>query len=114
MIKNAVIKEILRISNPLPGRLPRLVPQEGYSLYGQHVPGGVSRSIVVSLSADLTTADRFQLLCPLAEPASFCMDQPHAIGAGEMVAARCCIPRQVYSNLSERNTTVSRETVSLV
>jgi hypothetical protein len=51
MIKNAVIKEILRISNPLPGLLPRLVPQEGYSSYGQHVPGGVSQSIPLSLPA---------------------------------------------------------------
>ncbi|OAL43511.1 cytochrome P450 [Pyrenochaeta sp. DS3sAY3a] len=39
---NAVIKEILRISNPLPGRLPRLVPEEGYTLYGDHVPGNIA------------------------------------------------------------------------
>jgi hypothetical protein len=79
MIKNAVIKEILRVSNPLPGRLPRLVPQEGYSLYGKHVPRGVSQSIFLSSSANSVTADRSQLLCPPAESTSFCMDQPQAI-----------------------------------
>jgi cytochrome P450 len=34
------IKEILRISNPLPGRLPRVAPPEGFELYGQHLLGG--------------------------------------------------------------------------
>ncbi|KAK7187444.1 cytochrome P450 [Paraphaeosphaeria sporulosa] len=37
---NACIKEILRTGNPLPGRLPRVVPQEGFDLYGRHIPGG--------------------------------------------------------------------------
>ncbi|KAF2445452.1 cytochrome P450 [Karstenula rhodostoma CBS 690.94] len=36
----ACIKEILRTSNPLPGRLPRVVPPEGFDLYGRHIPGG--------------------------------------------------------------------------
>ncbi|CAG8974303.1 hypothetical protein HYALB_00011972 [Hymenoscyphus albidus] len=35
---SAVIKEILRYSSPLPARLPRVVPPEGYNLYGHHVP----------------------------------------------------------------------------
>ena len=39
---NAVIKEILRVSNPLPGRLPRAVPAEGYTLYGNHVSAGTA------------------------------------------------------------------------
>jgi cytochrome P450 len=43
-IQNAVIKEILRISNPLPGRLPRLVPEDGYEFYGRHVPAGVNQT----------------------------------------------------------------------
>ena len=79
MIKNAVIKEILRISNPLPGRLPRLVPQEGYSLYGQHVPGGVSQFIFLSSPANLATVDCFQLLCPSAESTPPSMEQPQAV-----------------------------------
>ncbi|KAL2797386.1 cytochrome P450 [Aspergillus keveii] len=31
---NATIKEILRLAHPLPGRLPRVVPAQGYTLYG--------------------------------------------------------------------------------
>jgi cytochrome P450 len=40
--QTACIKEVLRMGNPLPGRLPRVVPPEGFDLYGHHVPGGVS------------------------------------------------------------------------
>ncbi|KAI0478374.1 cytochrome P450 [Xylariaceae sp. FL0804] len=39
---NAVVKEILRLGNPLPGRLPRTVPPEGYRLYGHWVPPGIN------------------------------------------------------------------------
>ncbi|KAL6702550.1 hypothetical protein ACN47E_001547 [Coniothyrium glycines] len=39
---NAVIKETLRFSNPLPGRLPRVVPSEGHALYGRQLPAGVA------------------------------------------------------------------------
>ncbi|KAI0199505.1 cytochrome P450 [Astrocystis sublimbata] len=38
----AVIKEILRLGNPLPGRLPRTVPAAGYSLHGHLLEPGVS------------------------------------------------------------------------
>ncbi|MCJ1377215.1 hypothetical protein MMC17_000307 [Xylographa soralifera] len=36
----AVIKEFLRCSNPLPGRLPRVVPSEGISFNGAIIPPG--------------------------------------------------------------------------
>jgi cytochrome P450 len=36
----AVIKEMLRVSSPLPGLSPRVVPPEGFRLYGEHIPGG--------------------------------------------------------------------------
>ncbi|KAF2275724.1 cytochrome P450 [Westerdykella ornata] len=36
----AVIKEVLRVSCPLPGLTPRVVPPEGFKLYDKHVPGG--------------------------------------------------------------------------
>ncbi|KAI1799432.1 cytochrome P450 [Daldinia bambusicola] len=38
----ATIKEILRAGNPLPGRLPRTVPEEGYHLYGNYLKPGVN------------------------------------------------------------------------
>ncbi|TQV90374.1 cytochrome P450 [Cordyceps javanica] len=38
----AVIKEVLRLSHPLPGRLPRIIPSSGYSLYGNELPRGTS------------------------------------------------------------------------
>ncbi|ROT40789.1 cytochrome P450 [Sodiomyces alkalinus F11] len=38
----AVVKETLRLGHPLPGRLPRKVPAEGYTLYGHHLPPGVN------------------------------------------------------------------------
>ncbi|KAL8758331.1 MAG: hypothetical protein Q9199_001587 [Rusavskia elegans] len=41
-IQTAVIKESLRISNPLPGRMPRVVPEEGYLLYGHRLASKVS------------------------------------------------------------------------
>lgn len=37
---SAVIKEVLRVSCPLPGLTPRVVPPEGFKLYDKHVPGG--------------------------------------------------------------------------
>lgn len=40
--KCATIKEVLRYSSPLPGRLPRVVPTEGYKLNGIRVRTGVS------------------------------------------------------------------------
>ncbi|KAH6666679.1 cytochrome P450 [Halenospora varia] len=36
----AIIKEVLRYSNPVPGRAPRVVPPEGYTLYGHKLAGG--------------------------------------------------------------------------
>ncbi|KAF2197571.1 cytochrome P450 [Delitschia confertaspora ATCC 74209] len=36
----AVIKEILRFSTPVPGRLPRVVPKGGYILHSHHLPPG--------------------------------------------------------------------------
>ncbi|KAM3426659.1 hypothetical protein NHJ13734_009333 [Beauveria thailandica] len=38
----AVIKEVLRLSHPLPGRLPRIIPSSGYSLYGNELPRGTN------------------------------------------------------------------------
>ncbi|KAI3316474.1 cytochrome P450 [Xylariaceae sp. AK1471] len=38
----AVIKETLRLGHPLPGRLPRLVPKDGYNLHGHRLPEGVA------------------------------------------------------------------------
>ncbi|KAF2473016.1 cytochrome P450 [Lindgomyces ingoldianus] len=46
---NAVIKEILRISNPLPGRLPRVVPHDGYKMYEHHVPAGTALNFSIHL-----------------------------------------------------------------
>ena len=39
--KTAVLKEVLRCSNPLPGRLPRVVPSDGVFLNGNHLEAGV-------------------------------------------------------------------------
>ncbi|KAF2754368.1 cytochrome P450 [Pseudovirgaria hyperparasitica] len=36
----AVIQESLRWASPVPGRLPRQVPAEGFELYGHRIPGG--------------------------------------------------------------------------
>ncbi|RYP70074.1 hypothetical protein DL771_005691 [Monosporascus sp. 5C6A] len=41
-LKTAVIRETLRLGHPLPGRLPRTVPEGGYSLHGGLVPPGVN------------------------------------------------------------------------
>ncbi|KGO74014.1 Cytochrome P450, E-class, group I [Penicillium italicum] len=38
----AVIKEVLRLGHPLPGRLPRTIPSSGYSLYGNALPRGTN------------------------------------------------------------------------
>ncbi|KAK5625850.1 hypothetical protein RRF57_001566 [Xylaria bambusicola] len=38
----AAIKEALRLGSPIPGRLPRTVPREGYSLYGHWLPPKVN------------------------------------------------------------------------
>lgn len=35
------MKEILRMSIPVPGKLPRVVPLEGYNIEQWHIPGGV-------------------------------------------------------------------------
>ncbi|KAF2265020.1 cytochrome P450 [Lojkania enalia] len=37
---SAVVKEALRVSHPLPGLTPRVVPPEGFKLYNKTVPGG--------------------------------------------------------------------------
>ena len=39
--KAACIKEILRMSIPVPGKLPRIVPAEGLNIDQWHIPGGV-------------------------------------------------------------------------
>lgn len=39
----ATIKEVLRLAHPLPGRLPRTVPIQGYSLQGHLLLPGVCR-----------------------------------------------------------------------
>ncbi|KAI5780993.1 cytochrome P450 [Geopyxis carbonaria] len=36
----AVLKEVVRYSNPVPGRLPRIVPQGGVNLHGYDIPAG--------------------------------------------------------------------------
>ncbi|KAH7115002.1 cytochrome P450 [Dendryphion nanum] len=36
----AVVKEIIRFTNPIPGRLPRVVPPQGYQLHGKFLPPG--------------------------------------------------------------------------
>ncbi len=41
--KRAVIKESLRLSHGLPGKLPRVVPHPGVWLCGQRIPPGVSQ-----------------------------------------------------------------------
>lgn len=40
--QTAVVKECLRLSNTVPGFLPRRVPKDGVDIGGYHVPGGVS------------------------------------------------------------------------
>ncbi|KAH8648213.1 cytochrome P450 [Tricladium varicosporioides] len=40
LASTAVIKEVLRYSNPVPGRAPRVVPPEGYTLYGHKLASG--------------------------------------------------------------------------
>ena len=40
-VETAVIKETLRYSSPLPGPAPRIVPSEGYILYGHTLAPGV-------------------------------------------------------------------------
>ena len=35
------MKEILRMSIPVPGKLPRIVPPEGFNVEQWHIPGGV-------------------------------------------------------------------------
>ncbi|KAL9079957.1 MAG: hypothetical protein Q9157_001204 [Trypethelium eluteriae] len=40
--KTAVIKEVLRYAPSVPGRLPRVVPEGGYELYGQQLPAETS------------------------------------------------------------------------
>lgn len=43
ILQSAVVQESLRISPPVPGALPRVVPPQGVQ-YGSHfLPGGVSR-----------------------------------------------------------------------
>jgi hypothetical protein len=39
--QRAVVKESLRFSFGVPGRIPRVVPVEGAVICGQHVPPGV-------------------------------------------------------------------------
>ena len=51
----AVISEGLRLCNPLPVGLPRLVPPEGDTVCGQWLPGKVSSSLVPSLQLSLLT-----------------------------------------------------------
>ncbi|PMD33167.1 cytochrome P450 [Hyaloscypha variabilis F] len=41
---SAVVKEVLRLGNLIPGRLPRVTPLQGIEIDGVHVPGGVSVS----------------------------------------------------------------------
>ena len=53
-LKTAVLKEILRVSNPLPGRLPRVVPPEGFKLDGVVIQPGVRHT---QRSAINTVAD---------------------------------------------------------
>ena len=38
----AVVKEVLRLGNLIPGRLPRVTPPKGSNIDGLHVPGGIS------------------------------------------------------------------------
>lgn len=38
----AVIKESLRLSTPVPGITPRVVPPSGATVQGYFIPGGVS------------------------------------------------------------------------
>ncbi|KAH8820751.1 cytochrome P450 [Xylogone sp. PMI_703] len=42
----AVVKESLRLSNTVPGFLPRVVPQAGVDIAGYHIPGGTKISMV--------------------------------------------------------------------
>lgn len=42
IFQNAVIKETLRISVPVPGCLPRIVPEGGTTLGSVYLPAGVS------------------------------------------------------------------------
>jgi cytochrome P450 len=45
--QTATIKEILRCTHPVPGRLPRVVPPEGYQLFdGSFLNPGVSSQIL--------------------------------------------------------------------
>ncbi|GFF48416.1 trichodiene oxygenase [Aspergillus udagawae] len=42
----AVVKECLRLSNTVPGFLPRIVPKGGVDIGGYHIPGGTQISMI--------------------------------------------------------------------
>lgn len=43
----AVVKESLRLSTPVPGITPRVVPPSGVTVQGHFIPGGVSELIYI-------------------------------------------------------------------
>ncbi|KAL8898396.1 MAG: hypothetical protein Q9207_006719 [Kuettlingeria erythrocarpa] len=51
---NAVVRETLRCSHPFPGRLPRVVPSEGYELLGHQLKPGT----IIHTSAFLLNRDK--------------------------------------------------------
>lgn len=59
-MQTAVIKESLRLSSPVPGVIPRVVPSEGTTWAGHYLPAGVS--LVYPLrSAEESTYDGYSL-----------------------------------------------------
>lgn len=62
-IQTAVIKESLRLSSPVPGVIPRVVPSGGTTWAGHHLPAAVS--LVYPLgSAAKSTDDGYSLTGP--------------------------------------------------
>lgn len=59
--KTAVIKEGLRLSVVIPGRLPRTVPTDGVSYKGIFIPGGVSYFGPLKLLVLVTTSSTLTL-----------------------------------------------------
>lgn len=50
---SAVVKEGLRISCPIRGHMPRVVPAEGWTYGGFYFPAGVSQNPIYTLNIKL-------------------------------------------------------------
>lgn len=62
--QRAVVKESLRLSYGIPGRIPRVVPPEGATFCGEHIPPGVSCSFHIRLAIYGNATSDIFLGCP--------------------------------------------------